>query len=302
MILSCGHKRLAMLAAPAIVAVSLSSVSVAVARSTSNSQRATRQFIAAHALTSMAHRTVIVWALPRSGLALSDRDPSAVAVIRGNSLTYWSDGQRQELIRFHARGLWNTVRIRFGVTSAMVNHALTTASTVHIASPFVRSLSASPSTVPPVLTVVDDYGTSVSQLAKVAPFAVRYAGASILAKQFARVTIATVSNPYANGPYKAPSNSGQIVTFIYSSNPARLGVDDHELTLTFASDSSRAGQANATFIGGSRAIVRANGLTAYEANANQIVFRIGHVIGVITSTLQPSVAQWKTVLSALQTP
>jgi hypothetical protein len=150
---------------------------------------------------------------------------------------------------------------------------------------------------PHVLTTVDDYGDNPGALARNTPFPIRHAGPVVLGYQLARSYIARVSNPFHGGMV-----SGPIATFIYSTDPTRLGAHDHRLTLNFAARASQAGEVNATFIGGGRASVRAGGIVGYKANRHQIVFELGPTIGVVTSTLLLADSQWKTLLSSLRAP
>jgi hypothetical protein len=259
--------------------------------------------VVAHELRNLSHQNVVAWTVGGGRIAIAYQGfADAGVIIDRNSLTYWSDGQRHEVIRFHEGGLWSTVRIRFGLTHRMVRAALRSHRFVAISSPFRRTLAASPTSVPPVMSAVDDYGQDVSRLAKAAPFAVHYLGPAALGNSYARGFISTDTNPYARGPYKAPSVSGPIVTLIYSSNPSRLGTDDREVTLTLSTDTGHAGQANAAFLSGHRRLAKTNGIVAFEANSNQIVFRLGHVIAVATSTVQPTDAQWGSLLVGVRTP
>jgi hypothetical protein len=262
------------------------------------SERAT---IVAHAITNSAGQTVLTWRTAH-GYAVAIKGTNDSAVVSGHSLTYWSEGQRREVIRFHDGGLQRALSVRFGVTKKIVDHAIAFAPTVTIRSPFVRRPSDALSRIPAVLTTVEDYGVDAAKLAKAFPFAIRFAGPAILDKKLAHVYIATVANPFTGGPYRSPTVSGPIVTIVYSSAPAHLGAGDHQLTLTFTSDTTQSGRANATFLGGGRESIKANGITAYKANENQIVFRVGHVIAVLTSTVQPSDTQWQAIVSALRTP
>lgn len=255
--------------------------------------------VSAHSLINEAHQTVVAWRTT-TGYAVAIQGTTDAGVVSGNSLTYWSAGQRREVIRFHDGGLEKAFSTRFGVTKHMVDRAIGSSPRVSVPSPFVRRPSDALSRIPAVLTTVDDYGKDTEQLARVAPFAVRFAGPSIVGKQLAHLYIANVTNPFQGGPYHSPTNSGPIVTIVYSSDPAHLGNGDHQLTLTFTSESSDAGQANATFLGGGRESIKVNGIVAFKANENQLVFRLGRVIAVATSTLQPSDAQWETILSALK--
>jgi hypothetical protein len=258
-----------------------------------------RATVDAHVLTNGAHKALVTWTT-HGGYAIAYRGTTDAGVVSGNTLTFWSGGRRLEIIHFHAGGLWRALGMRYGVTRAMIQRAAASPQSRKLPSPLVRSPTATAGQPPTVLTTVNDYGTDTAKLAKASPFAVRFAGSSILGKKLAHVFIASVNNPFQGGPHPAATVSGPIVTIVYSSDPAHLGVGDHQLTLTFASETSQAGQANATFLGGGRAKISANGLTAYKANENQIVFKSGHVIGVATATLQPTDSQWQAVLLALR--
>jgi hypothetical protein len=270
------------------------------AASSAISATRSRDYVSVHSVSAFARAAVVTWLTPEGGKAIAYRDATDAAVVRGQTLTYWSMGQRREVIRFHEGGLWQTVKTRYGVTPQMQRAALTSTSVSKMPSPLVRRLSSSAGPqVPAVLTKVDDYGTDVARLAHAVPFVVRFAGPNVLGKQLGRAFISTVSNPFSAGPYR-PTESGPIVTFVYSSNVKRLGADDHQITLTFTADSSTAGKANATFLDGRLASIAVNGLVAYKANENQIVFRMGHVIGVAASSSQPTDEEWKTLLSSLR--
>lgn len=254
--------------------------------------------ILAHELRNRNGSRVIAWFIVGKRIAITYRASTDVAVVHKHTLTYWSDGRLTTITRYHYGGLWHALYIRFGVTQGMITRSLSSrANTVELSSPLARKAAAASDQPPPVTTTVDDYADNLPALVHAAPFAIRYAGPSVLEYRLAHGYIASVNNPARSKPA-----SGPIVTIVYSSDPAKLGAGDHQLTLNFASKASSAGQANATFLGGHRPSIKANGIVAYKANENQIVFDLGQVVGVITSTLQLTDSQWKTIVSALRAP
>jgi hypothetical protein len=277
--------------------VTSTSAAVSLARPGAKTPQKTDEVIVVHTLQNQTGGRIATWFVSTGKIAIAFEGSTDVAVVEGRTLTYWSAGQRNEVIHYHYQGLWQGLHIRFGITEAMIRHALySKANAKRAPSPLARHSARATGEPPPVLTTVDDYGDNVEALARNTPFPIRHAGVAVLGYRLARAYLATVSNPVRKAV------SGPIATVIYSTNPARLGVDDHRLTLNFASRTSQAGQANAKFLGGGRPSVKAKGIVAYKANENQIVFDVGQAIGVITSTLALADSQWKTVLSLLRAP
>ena len=254
--------------------------------------------IVVHTLRSRTGARIAAWSAASGQIAIAFEGSRDVAMVDGRKLTYWSEGRRSEVIRYHYQGLWRGLFIRFGITEARVRHALSSKTNVRrVVSPLARHTAGGNDEPPPVLTTVDDYGDNVGALARNTPFPIRHAGPAVLGYQLARSYIARVNNPFRGGTV-----SGPIATFIYSTDPATLGAHDHRLTLNFAARVSQAGEVNAKFIGGGRPSVGAAGIVGYRANRNQIVFELGPAIGVITSTLLLVDSQWKTLLSSLRAP
>jgi hypothetical protein len=263
----------------------------------SQERPAAKSRILVHTLRSLNGSPIVTWRVSGAWIAIAYRGSVDVGLVRGRTLEYWSQGRRINLTRYHFAGLWRDIHLRFGVTQEMVQRSLSSsANTLRLQSPMARR-TANAKDNPPVLTTVDDYGENAAALARNAPFPVQYAGASALGYRFARGYIATVMNPRRNG-----TESGPIATFVYSSNPSRLGAGDLQLTLNLAAQSSHAGQVNAKFIGGDRPSVRANRITGYKANPNQLVFDLGSVIGAITSSARLTDSQWRAILAALRSP
>jgi hypothetical protein len=256
------------------------------------------KLIVVHMLRNRTGARIAAWSAASGQIAIAFEGSTDVAIVDGRKLTYWSEGRRTEVIRYHYRGLWRGLFIRFGITESTVRHALSSKTNIRrVASPLARHTAGTNDEPPPVLTTVDDYGDNVGALARNTPFPIRHAGSAVLGYQLMQLYIATVNNPFRGGTV-----SGPIATLIYSTDPAELGAHDHRLTLNFAARASQAGEVNARFIGGGRPSVRAKGLVGYKANRNQIVFELGPAIGVITSTLLLEDSQWRTLLSSLRTP
>lgn len=96
------------------------------------------------------------------------------------------------------------------------------------------------------------------------------------------------------------TNSGPIVSVIYSSNRSKLGAGDREITLNLADRDSQAGKVNASFLGGGRPVLAGKRVVESKANPNQIVFQVGQVVGTITATVAFSNSQWRVFLDALR--
>jgi hypothetical protein len=256
------------------------------------------KLIVVHALRSRTGARIAAWSAASGQIAIAFEGSTDVAIVEGRELTYWSEGRRSEVIRYHYQGLWRGLLVRFGITEAMVRHALSLKANVRrVASPLARHPAGAMDEPPSVLTTVDDYGDNVGALARNTPFPIRHAGPALLGYQLARSYIARVNNPFRGGMV-----SGPIATFIYSTDPTRLGADAHRLTLNFTARASQAGDVTPTVIGGGRPSVRAGGIVGYKANRNQIVFELGPTIGVVTSTLLLADSQWKRLLSSLRAP
>lgn len=260
------------------------------------SLRSANDQISARRMVNNSGEGILTWSAAGGARAIAFDGSTDVTVVLGNTLSFWSDGSRHEQIRYHDGGLWRALRVRFGVTKAGLDRALNGGTVVHLTSP-LRRLGGGAGAPPPTVTIVDNYGTDLAALKNAAPIPISYVGDKVLGYRFVDTSIASVRNTF-----RGATASGAIVSITYSSNPSKLGNGDHRLVVTLTDETSTSGRANETFLGGGRPTLKVNGLTAYKANANQVVFRLGRVIAVVTSTLELVDSQWRDVLNSVRSP
>lgn len=254
--------------------------------------------VTAHVFLNSHHDAIVAWRLTDRRVALTFQDDtSTIMVVRGRTLMYVSQGVATEIVRYHFGGLWRVVGERFGITRYQLAAAMKSDATAQrLQSPLEAQRQSTTGAPPPTTTKVDDYGVNVFALARAAPFAIKFAGDSVLGYRLADVNLSSLTNPFRN------TFSGLFAALFYSTDPSHLGARDHEITLNLSDQSSHYGQVNAQFLGGGRPSVSSRGLKAYKANPNQIVLRIGSVIAVATSTLILPDSSWQKFLLSLRSP
>jgi hypothetical protein len=65
-----------------------------------------------------------VWRPWAGAIALCYANSTDAVVLDGNRATYWIEGQRASVVRYHFAGMWSRVRWQYGVSQATAERAL----------------------------------------------------------------------------------------------------------------------------------------------------------------------------------
>ncbi|MDP9225981.1 MAG: hypothetical protein M3P18_19515 [Actinomycetota bacterium] len=248
--------------------------------------------IVVHSLRRSDGRLLHVWRPWAGAIGLSYARSSDAVVLDGNRATYWIEGRRASVIRYHFGGMWPRVRGEYGVSRAAAERALRRNATLVIKSP-LRVLTADD---PPrhTFTSIEDYGRNVGALAGASKTAIRYPGSAILGLQFASARIVRFANSRSN------ESSGPIVSLTYSSRPSALGTNDKRFVLGLTDPTTDWGQVYAGMLKRADQTITIGSVTATATSENQLDLRFGTTVGNVTTNFPMTVGDWKILLSALR--
>ncbi len=253
-------------------------------------RRATR--VVVHSLRLNGGRVLHVWRPWPGAIGLSYARSSDAVVLDGNRATYWIEGHRASVIRYHFGGMWPRVRFEYDVSRAAAERALRGNATSVIKSP-LRVLTGDK---PPrhTFTSIEDYATNVGALAGASKTAIRYPGSAVLGLQFANARIVRFTNTRGN------ESSGPVVSLTYSSRPSALGTNDKRFVLALTDPATDWGQVYAGTLRRADHTITIGPVTATATSENQLDLRFGTTVGNVTTNFRMTLGDWKILLSALR--